>query len=56
MTDNKELFSNFEEKDLYMHIEMGDDGRYSTIDISTINFQRGVVRPSLYDMLCMFLV
>ena len=29
MTGDKELFSNLEEKDLQMHIEMGDDGRYS---------------------------
>ena len=33
MTRDKELFSDLEEKDLQMHIEMGDDGRYSTIDI-----------------------
>lgn len=26
----KEFFSNLEEKDLHMHIELGDDGRYST--------------------------
>ena len=38
MTNNKELFSDFEEKDLQMHIEMGDDGRYSVTDISTITF------------------
>jgi len=28
MIDNKEFFSDLEEKDLHMHIEMGDDGRY----------------------------
>ena len=27
MTRDKELFSDLEEKDLQMHIEMGDDGR-----------------------------
>lgn len=40
ITRNKEFFSNFEEKDLQMHIEMGDDQRYSTTDIDTIMFQR----------------
>lgn len=40
MTGNKELFCDLEEKDLHMHIKMGDDGRYSAIDISTITFQR----------------
>jgi hypothetical protein len=29
-----------EEKDLQMHIEMGDDGRYSMTDIGTVTFQR----------------
>ena len=29
MTGNKELFSSLQEKDLQMHIEMGDDERYS---------------------------
>ena len=29
MTRDKEFFSDLEEKDLQMHIEMGDDGRYS---------------------------
>ena len=27
MTGNKEVFSSLDEKDLQMHIEMGDDGR-----------------------------
>ena len=29
VTGNKEPFSSLEEKDLHMHIEMGDDGRHS---------------------------
>ena len=33
MTRDKELFSDLEEKDLTMHIEMGEDGRYSAIRI-----------------------
>jgi len=33
-----ELFSDLEEKDLHMHIEMGDDKRYSDIGLGTINF------------------
>ena len=40
MTGDKELFSDLEEKDLQMHIEMGDDGRYSAISIGTITFGR----------------
>ena len=37
---DKELFSDLEEKDLQMHIEMGDDGWYSATEIRTITFQR----------------
>ena len=33
MTGDKELFSDLEEKDLQMHIEMADDGRYSVIGL-----------------------
>ena len=28
-----------------MHIEMGDDGRYNTIGIGTVTFQRDSVKP-----------
>ena len=38
MTGNKELFSNLEEKYLQMHIKMGDDGRYNTIELGKFNF------------------
>ena len=38
MTDNKELFSNLEEKYLQIHIDMGDNGRYSTITLDTVTF------------------
>ena len=37
---DKELFSDLEEKDLQMHIEMGDDGWYNATDIGTITFER----------------
>ena len=40
MTRDKELFSVLEEKDLQMHIEMGNDGRYSATEIGTITFHR----------------
>ena len=33
MTGDKDLFSDLEEKDLGVHIEMGDDGRYSATSI-----------------------
>ena len=45
MTEDKELFSDLEEKDLKMHIEMGDDGRYSVNGIGTITFQRDSGKP-----------
>eukprot|EP00253_Pinus_taeda_P004006 PITA_04006 len=34
------FFSNLDEKDLGVHIEMGDDGRYSETNIDTISFKR----------------
>ena len=40
MMGDKELFSSLEEKDLQMHIEMGDDGWYSATGIGTDTFQR----------------
>ena len=40
MTGNKECFSSLKEKDMQMHIEMGDDGRYISIGLGTVNFQR----------------
>lgn len=45
MTENKEVFSELEDKDLQMHIEMGDDGRYNMIGIDTITFQRDSGSP-----------
>ena len=47
MTRDKELFSDLEEKDLHMHIEMGDDGQYSWTGIGTITFERESGNPSL---------
>ena len=38
MTGDRELFSDLEDKDLGVHIEMGDDGRYSATGIGTISF------------------
>ena len=37
--------SDLEEKDLQMHIEMGNDGRYSATDIGTITFERESSKP-----------
>ena len=45
MTRDKELFSDLEEKDLQMHIEMGNDGRYSATEIGTITFERESSKP-----------
>ena len=36
MTGDKELFSDLEEKDLQMHIEMGDDCRYSATSMGPL--------------------
>lgn len=45
MMGNKEFFNDLEEKDLQMHIDMGDDGRYIMTDIGTITFQRESSSP-----------
>ena len=47
MTGDKELFSDLEEKDIQMHIEMGDDGRYNATGIGTITFERDSGKPFL---------
>ena len=38
MTSDKELFSDLEGKDLKMHIEMGDNGRYNATRLGTVTF------------------
>ena len=40
MTGDVNLFSDLVEKDLHMHVELGDNGRYNATDIGTITFQR----------------
>jgi hypothetical protein len=45
MMGDKEIFSDLEERDLKMHIEMGDDGQYSATSIGTITFQRESGKP-----------
>ena len=45
MTGDKELFIDLEEKDLQMHIEMGDNGWYSATRIGTITFHRELGKP-----------
>eukprot|EP00253_Pinus_taeda_P005132 PITA_05132 len=40
MTDDKSLFNTLEEKDLKMHIEMGDDGKYNVLGVGMVAFQR----------------
>ena len=47
MTGDKELLSDLEEKDLQMHIEMGDDGWYNATSIGTITFERESDNPFL---------
>ena len=45
MTGDKYLFTDLDEKDLGVHIEMGDDGRYSVTGIGTISFERESGKP-----------
>jgi hypothetical protein len=45
MTRDKESFSYLEEKNIRMHIEIGDDGQYSVTSIGTITFQRESGKP-----------
>eukprot|EP00253_Pinus_taeda_P006984 PITA_06984 len=45
MTGDRDLFSDLDEKDLGLHIEMGDDGRYSVTGIGTISFEREFDKP-----------
>jgi len=45
MIGDKELFSELEEKYLKVHIEMGDDGKYSVIGVGNITFQREHASP-----------
>jgi hypothetical protein len=42
---DKDFFSDLEEKDLKMKIEMGNDGRYSVTGIGTITFQMESGKP-----------
>ena len=40
MTGDVNLFSDLVEKDIQLHVELGDNGRYNATDIGTITFQR----------------
>ena len=48
MTGDRYLFPDLDEKDLGVHIEMGDDGRYSATGIGTISFQRESGKPFVF--------
>ena len=45
MTGDRDLFSDLDEKDLGVHIETGNDGRYNATSISTISFDRESGKP-----------
>ena len=45
MKRDQDLFTDLDEKDLGVHIEMGDDGRYSATSIGTISFERESGKP-----------
>lgn len=54
MTGDKEFFSDLEEKDLQMHIKMGDDERYISTRLGMVTFQREKVAPlTLRDVMYM---
>lgn len=40
MTRSKDFFSNLEDKDLQLHVEFGDDGRYNIKGVGTITMKR----------------
>lgn len=50
----RDFFSDLEEKDLQMHIELGDDGRHSATGIGTVTFKRDST-SSLHFKYFMFL-
>ena len=45
MTGDQDLFTDLDEKDLGVHIEMGNDGRYNATGIGTISFKRESGKP-----------
>ena len=45
MNRDKYLFSDLDEKDLGVHIEMGNDSRYNATGIGTISFERESGKP-----------
>jgi hypothetical protein len=45
MKGDKESFSDLQEKDLRIHIEKGDEGKYNATSIGTITFQRESGNP-----------
>lgn len=49
----RDFFSDLEEKYLQMHIELGDNGRYSATMIGIVNFKRESRSPlHLKDVIC----
>lgn len=40
MTRNREYFSQLEEKDLDVHIGLGDNGKYATKGVGIVSFER----------------
>lgn len=40
MIGNREYFSQLEEKDMQVHIELGDNGKYTTKGVGTVSFER----------------
>ena len=45
MMGNRDLFNDFEEKDLKQNIDFGDDKRYRATKIGTVTFHRESVSP-----------
>ena len=55
MIGDNNLFSALEEKDLKMHIEMGDDRRCSVSGVGMVAFQREHGAPLTLTDVCMCL-
>lgn len=45
MIGNKKIFSHLKEKDMHIHIELGDDGQYETRGVGTGIFQKELGNP-----------
>ena len=55
MKECRDFFNDLEEKDLHIHIELGNDGRYSATRIGIVTFKRELVSPLRLKYVMFFL-